>query len=1210
MTLFGSYDPSGNLLGVTSTLRDNTERKRAEREKALLAAIVESSDDAILSISLDHRMMTWNKGAQKLFGFTALEAIGQNPLDLYVRLEDRELVIASITEDLTNLRSDPAFVRHMEIPCRRKDGSFIDVALVVFGIHDVHGKLVGLSLIIRDVTDRKRAQREVVELATIVNSTSDAIVGFSRDYKVTSWNRGAERAFGIYASAAVGSGFDLFVPVDVLPRLIAAQKHIFETGQDVTIEVAWPRQDGSLRIWSVTFFPLRDLSEKIVAGGSIGHDITEPKRAEREQGLLAALVKSSDDGIISVAPDARISSWNVGAERLFGYTPEEAIGRNLADLLVPSGLRERARAGIQEKFASAAEGHSLTVHHPEVPALRKDGSTVEVTVSVSGIYDSDGKLLGASSIIRDITGQKRAQREQALLAAIVAASDDAIISYSTDLIVATWNHGAEKMLGFTMADAVGKSILDLFVPPEVHETLRALVRKDLEAPTQTRVIQRLEAPLLRKDGSRIDAALAVSGIYDHGGHLIGLSNIMSDITERKQIDRENALLAAVVASSTDAIVSYSSDLLISSWNPGAEKMFDFAANEAIGKSILDVYVPARRREHARTVMSELFEAVANKPKASQRLEVPVVRKDGVEIEASIAVSGIYDRAGVLIGLSSIITDISVRKRMESELIAAREAALAASHAKSEFLSRMSHEIRTPMTSILGMADLLAEGQLNAEQRRYLEILSNNSHSLLDLINSILDLAKVESGRLTLEHLAFDLNEIVEKSAQTLAFRAHAKQVDLIVSIAPDVPTALMGDPMRLRQVLVNLIGNAIKFTMHGEVLISVTRDCTADDPLRLKFSVRDTGIGIAKENLPALFTAFAQGDSSTARKYGGSGLGLAIVKRLVSLMQGEVAIESELNKGSTFSFTSLFELQPDPHIAVSWPDLAQVRVLIVDGNQTGRAVLRQMLSGRGATTSEAASYAAGLTAIQEAINAKRPPRIVLLDDRIPSPDVHDMEPLVAAASRCGAFIIMMIHCDNLANDISRLASLKLETYLAKPIDMNELAKVLRQVIVGDAAGAPQNQSSIASVGAELPIIDRPLNILFADDSSDNRMLIRAFLKMTPYHLDEVENGRQAIDGFIAGHYDLVLMDIQMPEVDGYAATRAIRDWERDHNRARTPIIALTASVFSESVRLTQAAGCDAHVGKPLKKATLLRAIYDAVGAAAGGNDDHGHHAHS
>jgi two-component system, sensor histidine kinase and response regulator len=277
-----------------------------------------------------------------------------------------------------------------------------------------------------------------------------------------------------------------------------------------------------------------------------------------------------------------------------------------------------------------------------------------------------------------------------------------------------------------------------------------------------------------------------------------------------------------------------------------------------------------------------------------------------------------------------------------------------------------------------------------------------------------------------------------------------------------------------------------------------------------------------------------------------------------------------------------------------------VPVLIVDSNRCGREVFVQLLSGRGASVTEASSNEAALTATKQAISAGHPPRLMLLDDRIASSDTQTLEQLIVEASSCGASTITMIHCDNLAADIARLKSLKLETYLVKPIDTHELVKVIRHVIVGDAGEVPQDHPRLASDARPAPIVGRPLKILFADDSTDNRTLVRAFLKKTPYHLDEVENGRQAIDAFIAaGDYDLVLMDIQMPEVDGYAATRAIRDWEREHNHAHTKIIALTASVFPEAIRLTREAGCDGHLGKPISKTTLLRTIYDAVGGAGG-----------
>ncbi|WP_422295492.1 PAS domain S-box protein [Candidatus Binatus sp.] len=908
---------------------------------------------------------------------------------------------------------------------------------------------------------------------------------------------------------------------------------------------------------------------------------------ESERDLLVALVKSSQDAIISLSTDLRITSWNRGAQRLLGYTAEEALGKLPFELYVPPASRAMDKARLTRDLAKMRENPEA-VRHLELPLQRKDGTLLDATIGASGIHDSNGKLIGMSTIMRDVTDRKRAERQSAALAAIVESSDDAISTIAPDLRITYWNGGAERMFGFTAAESIGQPFTQN-IAPERHAQAREIVAQLVARPDQ---VIRFEGPNHKKDGTTVEVSTVCFAIRDGDGKLVAISAIQRDITERKRAEQEAASLAAIVDASHDAIMNVSSESKIISWNPAAESAYGYTAAEAIGKGI-ELFVPPEE-------LQETIERTRRVVETGQpsSWEQHARNRDGTPFINAVQIFPIRDELGNVTRVAGIGRDITALKETERELVAAREAALAASQAKSEFLASMSHEIRTPMTAILGMTELLGEGELNTEQRRYIEILGNNGRALLDLINSILDLAKIESGRLTLEHVGFDLIEVVEKSAQTLAIHAHAKGLELIVSFAPDLPIALVGDPLRLRQVLINLVGNAIKFTEQGEVLVSVDRVSAPDDPLILKFSVRDTGIGIAKDKLPALFAAFSQADSSTARKYGGSGLGLAIVKRLVNLMQGEVTMESELGKGSVFSFTSPFELQMGTPSSVNWPDLAQVPVLIVEGNRTGRAVLLRLLSGRGASVTEASSNQAALTATRQAVSAGRPIRIVLLDDRIASSDARTLGQLIVEASSCGASIVTMIRCDNLAADIVRLKSLKLGTYLVKPMDIHELAKVIRHVILGDNVDVPQDHPRLASDARPLPIIDRPLRILFADDSTDNRTLVRAFLKKTPYHLDEVENGRQAIDGFIAaGDYDLVLMDIQMPEVDGYSATRAIRVWESEHSRARTPIVALTASVFNEAVRLTRAAGCDAHVGKPISKATLLRAIYDAVQAA-------------
>jgi two-component system, sensor histidine kinase and response regulator len=1149
-----------------------------DREHALLAAIVESSSDAIIGFSKDLLITSWNPAAERIYGYSASEAIGRG-FDLFVSADQLPQALAADRRLL-----ETGIGATFEQVSQRKDGSSITSLVNIFPIRDLDGNIIGGAGIGHDITERKLVERQSSELAAIVESSDDAIVSNSLDQRITTWNKGAERLFGFTASEAIGQPASIYMPPEW-----RAWGEVFldelKTRLDrvQSFEVPCMRKNGSrVDVWTVCG-AIRDRDGKLIGISAIHRDLTERKRADREQALLAALVNSSEDAIISHSTDFRIISWNRGAQRLLGYTAEEALGKRPFELYIPPADRATDQARLIRDLATIRKNPEA-MRQLEMPVTRKDGTVLDTTIVGCGIHDSSGKLIGLSTIMRDVTERRRAERESASLAAIVEGSDDAISSIGPDLRITYWNHGAERMFGFTAAESIGQLFTDN-IAPEDRARSREIFDRLVARPDE---VVRFEGPSHRKDGAPVEVSSVCFAIRDRAGKVVAVSAIQRDITERKRAEQEAASLAAIVNASRDAIINVSPEARIISWNPAAEHLYGYTAEEAIGKGI-ELFVPpeeladtaARTQRVAQTRQPESWEQHAR-------------RRDGTAFVFSVNIFPILDAIGKVTGVAGIGRDITALKETERQLVAAREAAFAASQAKSEFLSSMSHEIRTPMTAILGMAELLADGDLNDEQRRYIEILGNNGHALLDLINSILDLAKVESGRMTLEQVGFDLCDVVEKSAQTLAIRAHAKRLELIVSIASDVPTALIGDPLRLRQVLINLIGNAIKFTEHGEVMVSVERESATGEPLRLKFSVRDTGIGIAKDKLPALFEVFAQADSSMARKYGGSGLGLAIVKRLVGLMHGEVTVESKPGEGSVFGFSAPFELEAASTSASPVLDLAGVPVLLADGNRTGRAVLRKMLGARGASVTEAASAQEALSAISEAGSASRSPRIVLLDVQITASDARAPAQLIAAASQCGASVVAMIRCDNLAMDISRLKSMKLESYLVKPIAISELTQVIRRAIAGGVGGAIREPARVASEARALPIIERPLKILFADDSVDNRTLIRAFLKKTAYHLDEVENGRQAIDTFIAaGDYDLVLMDIQMPEVDGYAATRAIRDWEGGHNHVRTPIIALTASVFSEAVRLTRAAGCDAHVGKPINKATLLRAIYDA-----------------
>jgi two-component system, sensor histidine kinase and response regulator len=498
---------------------------------------------------------------------------------------------------------------------------------------------------------------------------------------------------------------------------------------------------------------------------------------------------------------------------------------------------------------------------------------------------------------------------------------------------------------------------------------------------------------------------------------------------------------------------------------------------------------------------------------------------------------------------------------------------------------------------------------------------NNGSNLLELLNSILDLTRVESGQLSLEQAPFNIAELTERVADTLAIRTRETQVELVTRFAPDLPVTLLGDPLRLNQVLTNLVGNALKFTERGEVVVTIERDTQSRDPGALRFSVSDTGIGIAPEKLTSIFSPFAQADSSTTRKYGGSGLGLAIVERLVHLMGGRVWVESEVGKGSTFHFTARFGV---PQGAADAPapariDRGGVRVLIMDRNATCRATAREILATHGATVIEAASADEAAEAVAQANRAAEPFELVFADCSRPNAGGFELARRIGAkAGAAAGLTVATVSSYDLSKAFVGLREAGLEHYVVKPLKHAELlaaaadfarrAPLVKSATVSaiaatagaigksaepssDSLPASPAQAVLTLAGDEAAA---PCRILLADDSVDNRLLIRAYLGKTGYGLDEAENGQVAVDKLLGGSYDLVLMDIQMPVMDGFSAVRRIRQWERENGGRHTPIIALTASTFDETVRKAIEAGCDSHLGKPLKRSTLLRVIRETA----------------
>jgi two-component system, sensor histidine kinase and response regulator len=643
----------------------------------------------------------------------------------------------------------------------------------------------------------------------------------------------------------------------------------------------------------------------------------------------------------------------------------------------------------------------------------------------------------------------------------------------------------------------------------------------------------------------------------------------------QEAQRERRHLDALIDSAPLGILVVDRDNRVQRVNPRFQELFGYTSDEATGRDLYDLIVPATERPVARDLQQRaraMGRAVA---------EVERRRKDGRVVPVRVSVAPV--EGGVSGDLFLQYEDISERRQAERVMREARDTAERLARARSSFLANMSHEIRTPMNAVVGFVELLLDTELTTDQRRALELVRSSAEALLTILNDVLDFSKIEAEHLELETIPFDLQKMLHSTVGLLAVRAREKHLELITDIGLDFPALVRGDPTRVRQVLTNLIGNAIKFTDEGEVVVRAFAAPAGDHAVRVEFSVRDTGIGISSEQLTSIFQEFTQADASMTRRYGGTGLGLAIARKLVTLMGGELKVESELGKGSTFSFTLLLAVEAAAARATgAGVSLGSRRVLIVDDNETNRRILRDILAGAGMALREAPSAADGIDALREAHRGGAPVELAIIDAQMPEQDGFALAAEIRATPELAATRLLLLTSAGQRGDAQHCREVGINAYLTKPIARADLLEALSALFAAPAGGASPDEGIITR--HTIAEARRRMHILLAEDNPVNQQVATTMLRKRGHEVDVVADGAAAVAAVRGTVYDVVLMDIQMPEMDGFAATEAIRALPE---RAGLPIIALTAHALSGERDRCLSHGMTGYLTKPFRSHELF-----------------------
>lgn len=851
----------------------------------------------------------------------------------------------------------------------------------------------------------------------------------------------------------------------------------------------------------------------------------------------------------------------------FAWLMAARIGRAMTQPIV--ALTGMAQALSRGDFAQ----QTLSTGYHEIETLsRLFNSMAEQLHSTIDRLKSSERTLEQKVIGRTIELDQKHRKYHS----VIKNNGEGFWRLDTDGNILEINPACARLTGYSETELIGMNIADLEEQDNQQDNTERLHKllqqsKDL-----------FETRHRRKDGSVWDVEVNATFIDEDGGYFVAF---FKDITERKQAELKNQLLVTIVQSSDDAIISKTLTGIVTSWNAGAEAMFGYSAGEMIGESMLKLF-PAERVNEESLILDQITHG-----QRVSHFETVRIRSDGSPIDVSESLSPIFDGTGKIVGVSKIVRDITLEKRLERELQAAKQAAETANHSKSEFLANMSHEIRTPMNAILGLTRLATETELTPKQRDYLNKIQTASQALLGILNDILDLSKIESGRMEIERIEFDPTVMLQNVSDMFIAKAEEQGLEIFLDVSPDIPLTVIGDPLRIRQILSNLVSNAIKFTPKGEIHIRMELIESSNDDLLLRLSVRDTGIGMDKSTIERLFQSFSQADASITRKFGGSGLGLAISKQLVELLGGRIDVTSQPGQGSIFSFAvhcgkgQPYDWNLDSH------HLHDARVLVIDDQETSCTILKNTLESWQLYAETALSAVEGLQKIVAAEQAGTPFNLLLLDWQMEGMDglelVQELEQKKNHDELVYPPTIIMVTAHSKEQLLKAASDMyaPLDAILTKPVVPSCLLNTILHVYHYQGKDYHIPETPTDPYVAAHPLYDA--HVLLVEDNKLNQQVASEFLEKAGLRITIANHGGEAVQWVQKENFAAVLMDLQMPEMDGFEATRQIRAIPAFVN---LPIIAMTAAAMHHDRKICLDIGMNDHVAKPINPLDLINTL--------------------